>query len=853
MRIKVTGQKRLRVIGRDLPKAVDGLVAGPGDDEWIRKILEYESTKGSSTGGPLSNFGYNNWQKFGHTNPPSTIEEAISYFNQDFLPKVQQYPMGLRERMGDYIYNTGRNPNDLLLYNAGKITLDQLNSPNVFTNEWNQYGPEIQKMYSDPNFINKLDKSKDDVYRTTKQINGQPNPAYLSSWIGRVNMWGPYSAPAADNQLSSTDVVPPQNIPAKTTSVGSTMDQTGYTGNSTVTSPSTPVNTGNFNVYGPQGEILREMDASGKMVKDFYPNGFPGDVAHQELLNNQGIQSTSGAQSFPSTFGSIGKPNNYTAPKFPSFQESIAQSKPGACPDGQQKNPLTGLCEPKPSFGVPDSPQIKTNLGQGFIRNPETNTYGKPKMFGDPSKTQQGTTKTKTRTYREYDSTIPAMLTAGMGFMNNLLQNTRNYNDDVEYAKKLGQTNASEPTVRNVYSRGRHVLNVPLGADYAPNMMTPVQFAGRPVSEFTGFPGYGRNIFASKDGGLFKAADGTAFTESLGLPTLVENPNDYARAPLPEMKGPEIPVSAAPEPASTPSPDAQVNMDMAFAMPLKNIKLTSGFGNRKAPIKGASTNHNGIDLAASVNTPVYSPMDGIIEKIYYNDKGGKQLIIRHSDGSRSGFAHLNDYEVSIGDRVTKGQRVALSGNTGNSSGPHLHFTFRNSDGELVDPYDYFNMGGTNKPMNGISNLDHNNPGNIHIGDFAKGYGAVAGRKDGNGRVAVFPNMEAGMTAMQDLIFGSGYNNLSISQARNKWVNGDISTPSTSTNYIVNAMGGDFRLNNLTSAQRKKLISEFIKWEDRGVYSNLKSKGLVFKEGGEYELDDDEINYILANGGEIEYL
>jgi hypothetical protein len=365
----------------------------------------------------------------------------------------------------------------------------------------------------------------------------------------------------------------------------------------------------------------------------------------------------------------------------------------------------------------------------------------------------------------------------------------------------------------------------------------------------------------AKHGGLFKAAEGTAFTESLGLPTLVENPNDYLGNNIPDMKGPELPAYERPQAqqqsegvASAPTEvESSSEASMGFAMPLKNIKITSGFGHRNAPLKGASTEHNGVDLYAPVNTAVFSPLDGVVEKIYYHDKGGKQLIIRHTDGSRSGFAHLNGYDVSIGDKVSKGQRVALSGNTGNSTGAHLHFTYRNSNGDLVDPADFFHMGAKNKPMKGVSNLDHNNPGNIHIGGFAKGYGATAGRNDSGGKVAVFPDMQTGMKAMEDLIFGNAYNNLTISEARNKWVNGSPNVPNSSTNYIVSAMGGNYRLNQLNSSQRKKLMSEFIKWEDRGVYSNLKSKGLVFKEGGEYELEDDEINYILANGGQVEYL
>jgi hypothetical protein len=196
---------KIRITGKGLNKYQNAGTVKDPNDAWIRKILEYEANKGSATGTGLSNFGYNNWQKLGHKNPPRSLDEAVEFYKQDFLPKVQQYPMGLRERMGDYIFNTGRNPNDLLLYNAGKITLDQLNSPNTFTNEWNQFSPEIEKQYSDPNFVNNLDASKTNVYRTTKQVNGQPNPAFEKTWQGRINMWGTYQAPtqqAAPKQVN---------------------------------------------------------------------------------------------------------------------------------------------------------------------------------------------------------------------------------------------------------------------------------------------------------------------------------------------------------------------------------------------------------------------------------------------------------------------------------------------------------------------------------------------------------------------------------------------------------------------------------------------------------------------------
>jgi hypothetical protein len=175
------------------------------NDPWIRKILEFEATKGSAAGKGLANFGYNDWKKLGHSKPPASIEEAIQYFKKDYLPKVEEYPAGLRERVADYIFNTGRDPKDLLLYNAGVITLGQLNSPKTFDKEWKEYGPQIEKMFSNPDFINKLDDKKLDVYRTTKQVDGKPNPAFEATWKDRATMWGEY----APQQTGSTNPTAP--------------------------------------------------------------------------------------------------------------------------------------------------------------------------------------------------------------------------------------------------------------------------------------------------------------------------------------------------------------------------------------------------------------------------------------------------------------------------------------------------------------------------------------------------------------------------------------------------------------------------------------------------------------------
>jgi hypothetical protein len=196
------------------------------NDAWIRKMLEFEETQGAPDGTGLSNFGYNNWQKFGNKTAPQSIDQAIDYYKKDFLPKVAQYPLELRKRLGDYAYNSGRSINDLLLFSSGKISLDDINSNNTFDDKWKQYGPEIEKMYSDPEFINSVDGSRHEVAKTTgtypdpKNPNKtirysptNPNPTYKVSWFDRMNLFNPYqnayksnssSAPAATGNQNNT-------------------------------------------------------------------------------------------------------------------------------------------------------------------------------------------------------------------------------------------------------------------------------------------------------------------------------------------------------------------------------------------------------------------------------------------------------------------------------------------------------------------------------------------------------------------------------------------------------------------------------------------------------------------------
>jgi murein DD-endopeptidase MepM/ murein hydrolase activator NlpD len=78
-------------------------------------------------------------------------------------------------------------------------------------------------------------------------------------------------------------------------------------------------------------------------------------------------------------------------------------------------------------------------------------------------------------------------------------------------------------------------------------------------------------------------------------------------------------------------------------------------------------------------------MDGTVSKVYSDAKGGNQLIITHTNGYKTGYAHLSETDVNVGDSVTQGEQIALTGSTGNVTGPHLHFVLVNPSGAAIDP------------------------------------------------------------------------------------------------------------------------------------------------------------------------
>jgi len=109
--------------------------------------------------------------------------------------------------------------------------------------------------------------------------------------------------------------------------------------------------------------------------------------------------------------------------------------------------------------------------------------------------------------------------------------------------------------------------------------------------------------------------------------------------------------------------------------PLDGAKLSSNFGMRKHPISGYTKMHKGIDFAAPIGTPIYAGGNGVIEFVGRNGGYGKYIRIRHNNEYKTAYAHLNNYKKGIakGVRVNQGDIIGYVGNTGLSTGPHLHY------------------------------------------------------------------------------------------------------------------------------------------------------------------------------------
>jgi murein DD-endopeptidase MepM/ murein hydrolase activator NlpD len=128
---------------------------------------------------------------------------------------------------------------------------------------------------------------------------------------------------------------------------------------------------------------------------------------------------------------------------------------------------------------------------------------------------------------------------------------------------------------------------------------------------------------------------------------------------------------------------------VVFADPLggKGGPVSSGYGPRKAPVKGASTMHTGIDIPVAEGSPVLPAAPGRVIAAWNDTKngGGLSVRVRHADGSVTGYAHLSALNVQQGQEVDGSTPIGAAGKTGKATGSHLHFTVRDPSGKRVDP------------------------------------------------------------------------------------------------------------------------------------------------------------------------
>lgn len=116
-------------------------------------------------------------------------------------------------------------------------------------------------------------------------------------------------------------------------------------------------------------------------------------------------------------------------------------------------------------------------------------------------------------------------------------------------------------------------------------------------------------------------------------------------------------------------------------------RISSYFGYREQPIAGASTNHKGMDFAAPTGTPIYAAAGGTVVSAGYSGNAGNLIVINHGNGLSTYYMHCHQIYVHAGQKVSKGQNIAIVGTTGNSTGPHLHFQVM-SGGVPVNPLKY---------------------------------------------------------------------------------------------------------------------------------------------------------------------
>lgn len=119
-------------------------------------------------------------------------------------------------------------------------------------------------------------------------------------------------------------------------------------------------------------------------------------------------------------------------------------------------------------------------------------------------------------------------------------------------------------------------------------------------------------------------------------------------------------------------------------MPVEGMRLTSDYGTRSDPFRRGRRQHNGVDLAGPIGTPIYATADGIVSKASWFGGYGNYIAIEHGGSMQTRYGHMSRLNVTEHQRVKKGEIIGYMGSTGRSTGSHLHYEVR-INGKAVNP------------------------------------------------------------------------------------------------------------------------------------------------------------------------
>ena len=189
--------------------------------------------------------------------------------------------------------------------------------------------------------------------------------------------------------------------------------------------------------------------------------------------------------------------------------------------------------------------------------------------------------------------------------------------------------------------------------------------------------------------------------ESDLLDEIAQKEKEYTEAKNREWAAHMATATTAPKPTSKPSGGSSGSSSSSssssapssggsWRVPCSYVKLTSAFGYRDAPTAGASTYHQGVDLAGPEGTPIYASRGGTVTTATFGKSAGYYVTINHGDGFSSVYMHMTHYVVSKGATVSQGQLIGYMGSTGVSTGSHLHFGIA-YNGKYVNPANYVSL------------------------------------------------------------------------------------------------------------------------------------------------------------------